>query len=707
MRRSLTLGLAAMALSAMSVLRAADVTDDDLAQIFRPFEGEQITLSPDGRHVAYTERTGEELFLVLRDLEKNTRTRVPVAAAKAEELSGAREKTPASLTFLRWATADRLVFNLNRQNVWSIRADGSNARRLADPRDFQDLSPLQTSFFAPPQLVPSVFAAVNLPDNQPVNVVALPRNDRYVYVEAVMRAYLSVFPGNRSLFGAPPRVVFRINIENGHSDPWGEVEARANDVMTDQQGHPRIATLRPTLKSLETDFIHAAPEQSRWTTLDELLGRRLLLVFHDSPDIHLGERSVPLGFDFDHLRLYFASNVGRDTFGVYAVDTKTWQRTAVAVETPIADLVDALSGDTPGDALVFDRSRQRLAGIRYLGTERATLWLDPELAKVQRTVAAALSGQSVELREWDETHSNFLVFAAANGEPGAFYLFHRQTNVLDLLAECAPWMPPGGRNPSASFAIRTAAKVNLTGYITVGRNPRLKKSPLIVLLHDGPWSRDLPGYNREAQALASLGFAVLQVNYRGSAGFGRQHLDALRGGPDAAPLEDALAAVDREIDAGTVDRRFVAIMGTGYGGYLALRALQLHPTRFRCAVAIDAPADLRTWVNPPDRFDGEVRRGFLGRDSAALLALSPLAHPEQITAPVMLVESDGAGAVRDRELSSALKNLDRDCTFLKLSVDDGADLPLARAALYRKIADFLNLNLYNYAVKLGEPVEKP
>jgi dienelactone hydrolase len=689
-----------------------------IAALFRPFEMDHVTLSPDGRHLAYTVRKGEELFLVLRDLDTNKTISVSVAEAQAMALSAAKEKRPAHLSFLRWATGDWLVFNVNGGNILSIRADGTQAHFLANSDDFRGTKPVE---------IPSVdengnvhlstatigpILATSLRDSQRLSIVALPRGSRYLFVSATMndRRSAVLMPGAidwESSMGFPS-VVLRIDIATGASEEWGATELRGFAVIADQEGYPRLCSLRPARGSFTVTTRYADRRSNRWKPLDELLAKESPLFFEASPARFFEERSIPLGFDYNPDLLYFASNVGRDTVGLYTLDLKTHRRTEIAVKTPVVDAFNRSTsmGPTSGDPLIFDSAVKKLVGVRCLGVERTTAWIDPELAKIQQILNGVLPRQTVEIIEWNDTRDRFLVQASSQTDPGTYYVFHRDENRLDRLLQRAPWLPSATLHPATSFSFRTPGGIDLTGYLTLPRRTRLKLPPLVVLCHDGPWSRDYPGFNAEAQALATMGFAVVQVNFRGSTGFGRKHLEALKAGFDTVAAEDVIATVDWILKTEKVDRRLVAIMGRGYGGYLALRAMQLYPARFRCAVALDAPVDLPTWLNPRfPRGESEHRQAFLGADTAKLEAMSPLSQPDKIAGPVMLIQRESDRALRAQDLHAALKKLGREVEFLSLDRNESAFLPQARAALFLKIEEFFNAYIYNYAVKLGETIE--
>jgi dipeptidyl aminopeptidase/acylaminoacyl peptidase len=182
-------------------------------------------------------------------------------------------------------------------------------------------------------------------------------------------------------------------------------------------------------------------------------------------------------------------------------------------------------------------------------------------------------------------------------------------------ARRAPGLAPESLSHSEPFAFVTPSGERLSGYITWPQSPTVAKPALLVWLHDGPWQRIEPGFQREAQALAAMGFAVAQIDYRGSAGHGRQWRESLRGRFDTAPLEDVQAAVAWLEERHTFDRKRVALVGEGYGGYLALRGLQRQPGAFRSAVSINAPVelgDLRRSLENERRIRRELEREVLG-----------------------------------------------------------------------------------------------
>ncbi len=209
-----------------------------------------------------------------------------------------------------------------------------------------------------------------------------------------------------------------------------------------------------------------------------------------------------------------------------------------------------------------------------------------------------------------------------------------------------------------------------------------------------------------------MGFAVVQINGRGAWGFGIKHREAIKAGYEETQIEDILETVDRLAKRYRINPNRVALVGENHGGFVALRALQLHPERFRCAVAINAPVDLVGWIEET-RWTSRsaapaLTRAYLG-DPERLKAAPLVHHPELIRKPVFLLSYRGsAGRARSfsymeaRTLASALRSHDTPVEFLDLDDDYMMQRPRAKAAVFRRLENFLNEHVYDYNVKLGE-----
>jgi pimeloyl-ACP methyl ester carboxylesterase len=498
--------------------------------------------------------------------------------------------------------------------------------------------------------------------------------------------------------------ILKLNIRTGKTSGHFD-EYFTTRIVCDKQGNPR-ATLRQvgTHRTLRI----AAKAGARFVPYNKALAGTPVRGLEITPETLLGERSVPLGFAYNPDVLYYATNMDRDTYAIRAVDVVKKQDTGLVLEHPLLDFVNP-SEMLPEDVLVFDRHRRELAGARITSLKAETFWIDRQLAQLQRSMEESSQGMNVEILEWDEKRTKFLVRLSDQSDPGAFYIYDATKKRIFEYARRAPWLSPATTNVSKAFAFTTPAGTKLNGYVTLPRTIRAEPVPLLIYCHDGPWSRDMPGYDRGAQALATMGFAVLQLNYRGSAGFGRAHLSALREQGDKAAMEDIMAALDWVQARETLSKKRVAILGNGYGGYLALRAMQQFPERFRCAVSINAPTNLPRWLEDGGMaysFNGGVREAFFGRDSKALKAASPALNNQPINGPVLIVQAASDLLVPERharDMRRAMAGGPVKPEYLELQGEGHARwLPGTYVRVFDRLEEFFTTNIYNYKVEVGE-----
>jgi dipeptidyl aminopeptidase/acylaminoacyl peptidase len=224
---------------------------------------------------------------------------------------------------------------------------------------------------------------------------------------------------------------------------------------------------------------------------------------------------------------------------------------------------------------------------------------------------------------------------------------------------------------------------------------------MVLLVHGGPFARDIWKFNRQVQFLANRGYAVLQVNYRGSSGYGRAFLDAINGEVAAKMQDDLLDGVNWAIRQGIADPQHIAIMGRSFGGYATLVGLTKTPETFACGVDIFGPSDLESLSrNFPPYWEPYMYRWFKAvgnpdnaADRQAMHDKSPLYFADRVQRPLLIVQ--GANDVRVRQqqgerMVEALHVAGKPVEYLLLS-GEGHRIRhwKSRLKLYRKVEDFL------------------
>src|SRR5690606_12810010 len=260
-------------------------------------------------------------------------------------------------------------------------------------------------------------------------------------------------------------------------------------------------------------------------------------------------------------------------------------------------------------------------------------------------------------------------------QPGRYFIYQpeRPDGFTEIIRR-ASWLPATAAHSTTPFAFETSAGVRLSGWLTLPRHQPLSSAPLVVYCHNLPGGRPEPWLNTEVHALARMGFAVARIHYRGTAGLGRKHQEAIKAGIDTVPIADIRAAAAWLAANKNINPRRVALLGQGFGGYLAARALQLHPEEFRCAIAINAPPDLARWMQ--DRGNASApppalveRQAFFDHPHTPLSAISLTREPELFRRPVFLlqdVERRDLGEAHGRRLLEALRKRRIEAQYLAL-----------------------------------------
>lgn len=346
-------------------------------------------------------------------------------------------------------------------------------------------------------------------------------------------------------------------------------------------------------------------------------------------------------------------------------DIRTGQLGAVVAQRPTLDVSGAIfdqAGKYVGAEYVEDR-------VAYDFAERK---LGPHIRGIESFFAKECNVRIVDM---SRDRNRFVMLVSGPRLPGAYYYYDLQAANLQNLGLHKPWLEEARLAKVEALDILTRDGVKLRGYLTqpLAAGPR----PLIVMPHGGPEARDSFDYDHFAQIFAGQGWLVLQVNFRGSDGYGREFADAGRrrwGDRMQEDLDDAVAQV---LASGRADPKKVAIWGASYGGYAALMGAARNPDLYRCAVSVAGVTDLPRMLED-ERSDGAdspiyeywVRTiGDPKADAAAIAAASPSRRAEQIKAPILLIHGLDDGVVlpnQSRLMADALKAARRHVQHLEI-----------------------------------------
>ncbi len=261
-----------------------------------------------------------------------------------------------------------------------------------------------------------------------------------------------------------------------------------------------------------------------------------------------------------------------------------------------------------------------------------------------RDLEAKLPGYEIELTSTNKAEDKFIVASFSDRTRGKRYLYDKTTKQLEFLADVTPWLPEDRLAAMTPVQYTSRDGLVIHGYLTLPMGVAPVNLPVVVNLHGGPWARDVWGFNPEVQFLASRGYAVLQMNFRGSIGYGRKFWEASFREWGRKMQDDVTDGVHWLIEEGIADPKRVAIYGGSYGGYATLAGLAFTPELYAAGVDYVGVSNLLTFMRtiPPywKPFLAMMHEmvGDMEADEAMLKAASPVFHADRITAPLLIAQ---------------------------------------------------------------------
>ncbi len=417
----------------------------------------------------------------------------------------------------------------------------------------------------------------------------------------------------------------------------------------------------------------------------------------------------PAGFDAASGRIFVSALTKEKRRTVFPLDPATGALGEPLLSDPEYDIVP----DRPGTAAsgiplahaIFSRKKQSLIGIRYLTESSRVKWFDKEYATYQLAVDKSLPDTVNLLVDASLDEKQMLWYAFSDQNPGAFYLLDREKHSFRPVAAEMGWLKPAQMAPMLSVKYAARDGLVIHGYLTVPVGHQPKDLPLVVMPHGGPWARDSWGFEPLVQLLANRGYAVLQMNYRGSTGYGDELYQKARKQIGREIQDDIEDATRWAIAAGVADSKHIAIIGASYGGYSALFALGHNPELYRCGISMAGVTDWmaifddRSW-DPDYKEANRFWRREIGdpdKEKGLLESISPVNFAGRITAPTLIIQGREDRTVpsdQARRMITALEKAGHPPESLFLSeVGHNYGHEKKRIEIYKRIVAFLEKNL--------------
>ena len=398
-----------------------------------------------------------------------------------------------------------------------------------------------------------------------------------------------------------------------------------------------------------------------------------------------------LDFTADGSGLWMTSSAGRNTRALVQRDLKTGKEKVVASD----DAADV-------GGVFYDFGKHRPQIVTFTHARSSIRVLDPDLAadvaflKKKATGELSVVGRDQALNTW-------VVAFTEDVKPTHYYLYERPKKKLSYLFSAQPELEKYKLAPVKPVTIKTRDGLELVCYLTLPVGIPAKKLPLVLNVHGGPWARDMWGFRPQTQWLANRGYAVLSVNYRGSAGFGKKFLHAGDRQWGAKMHDDLIDACNWVVKQGHADPKRIAIYGGSYGGYAALVGAAFTPDYFRCAVDIVGPSNLVTLLKSippywtPIKKTFALRVGDPDKDEDFLKSRSPLFKADKIKIPLLIAQGANDPRVKQSEseqIVSALRKAGKEVEYM-LFADEGHGFarPENRLKFYAAAEKFLARHL--------------
>ena len=353
---------------------------------------------------------------------------------------------------------------------------------------------------------------------------------------------------------------------------------------------------------------------------------------------------------------------------------------------------------------VRDPLTETVMGVRLGGMQRSALWVDNTFEKRNAALNRTFAGRSSEIVSRSADNKRVVVRVVSGTQPSVYYLVDYGAKTADIIGEAYPALAntPGGT--LRTFAYKSRDGVDLSAYLSIPYGAVEKDLPLVVLPHGGPEARDDPEFDWWSQFLSSRGYAVVRPQFRGSTGFGRDHVLAGHGQWGLRMQDDVTDAVKALVAEGVANPKRVCIVGASYGGYAALAGATFTPELYACAVSVAGVADLAEMIaydekNSGDDSDSSLywRESIGTRDDPRVAQKSPARFARNVRAPILLIHGSNDSVVpfaQSQMMDNALTAAGAPHQLITLdSEDHWLSSSTTRIRMLSEIEKFLAANL--------------
>jgi len=468
---------------------------------------------------------------------------------------------------------------------------------------------------------------------------------------------------------------YRIDVYSGELNLVAENPGNISSWMTDHDGKLRVAV---TTDGVNTSLLYRDREDQPFQVVATTDFR---------------ETINPLLFTYDNQNLYVSSNRGRDKQAIYQYDLRQGKEIELIYENPDVDVSVLLTSD----------KNKMLTGVAYVTDRFHYHFFDLERERLQRNLQGMLPGYEVSVASMSRDENKILVRSFSDKSRGSYYFYNCINGEFKKLVEVSPWLNEKDLVDMKPVTYTLNDGLVIHGYLTLPRTENHSFLPVVVNPHGGPWARDVWGFNPEVQFLANRGYAVFQVNFRGSTGYGRKFWEAGFKQWGRKMQDDITEGVKWLIGEGIADPNRIAIYGGSYGGYAVLAGLTLTPELYAAGIDYVGVSNIFTLLEtiPPYWEQGrQMLYEMIGdpeKDQGLLKEVSPVFHADSIRAPLLVAQGANDPRVKKAEsdqIVAALLKRGVDVKYLvKENEGHGFRNEENRFDFYREMEQFLAKHL--------------
>ena len=429
---------------------------------------------------------------------------------------------------------------------------------------------------------------------------------------------------------------YRLNINTGELEMLAENPGNIVGWMTDHDGKLRVALA--ITGGINKTLLYRESEKDNFSEI-------LTTSYKESFEPHF--------FTFDNNNIYASSNLGRDKMVIVEFDPINRKE------------IDTLFSNDEVDVtrLHYSRKRKVLVEAGYYTTKYQRHFFDETYEKWYEILNKELGQYEVSIADIDRDENKFIVRTYSDRTRGAYYFFDPGNNILNKIHEVSPWLLEENLSEMQPVEYKSRDGLLIHGYLTLPVGLKPNNLSVVINPHGGPWARDRWGFNPEVQFLANQGYAVMQMNFRGSTGYGKEFWLKSMKKWGKTMQDDITDGAKWLVEQGIANENNIAIYGGSYGGYATLAGLTFTPDLYACGVDYVGVSNMFTFMKTIPPYWEPMRQMFYEmvgdpvKDSVMLAGVSPALHADKITAPLFIAQGANDPRVNKNESDQMVEKM--------------------------------------------------